>query len=400
MKNFKVLFIPSWYPTKQFPESGIFFKNQANALRNRGFDVNVITPPIINNLLSKSGVHKIYKIFNSPKISSTNKDGLTEYRSESFGFTRYYWLRNFFLFRNSNLLLRRYMKEKGKPDIIHAHSVFFGGFLAYYFKRKYKIPYIITEVSTAAARNKIPLSEYSFFKKVFKNAHKRIMISPQLGNLLENKFGGSIKPWQCIPLMVTDNFFKTNQENIVNNITNGEFLFLNIGIMHLHDQKGHKDLLNAFANNFRNQKNVQLELIGDGPNRKNLEVLVKQLGIWEQIRFKGQMKNEEIPQEINKCNVLVVSSHYETFGVAVIEAMAYGKPVVATECGGPESIVNKDNGIIVPRMNVQKLGEGLNNIKNNIKNYDPNIIAEYCKNNYSEKVIVQKLIDLYLEVLN
>lgn len=400
MKKIKILFIPSWYPTNQFPEAGIFFKNQALALRKRGFDVNVIIPPNINNLLSKDGLRKIYKIFDSPVISTTNKDGLTEYRSESFGFTRYDWLRNYFLFRNSNLLLRRYLKEKGKPDIIHAHSVFFGGFLAYYFKRKYKIPYIITEVSTAAAENKIPSSDYSFFNKVFKSANKRIMISPQLGTLLENKFGKCIKPWKCIPLMVTNKFFKTNQVNTVDTITNGKFRFLNIGIMHMYDQKGHKDLLNAFANNFRNQKNVQLELIGDGPNRKNLEVLAKQLGIWEQVYFKGQMKNEKIPQEINNCNVLVVSSHYETFGVAVIEAMACGKPVVTTECGGPESIVNKDNGIIVPTMNVQKLGEGLRKIKNNIRNYDPNIIAEYCKNNYSEKVIVQKLIDLYLEVLN
>lgn len=90
----------------------------------------------------------------------------------------------------------------------------------------------------------------------------------------------------------------------------------------------------------------QLVVIGDGPARRELEQLRDQLGLSSWVVFVGERR--DIPQILRSLDMFVLPSLYEGFGIAILEAMAAGKPVIATRVGGiPEFVVSGETGILV-----------------------------------------------------
>ena len=110
----------------------------------------------------------------------------------------------------------------------------------------------------------------------------------------------------------------------------------------------------------------KLFLVGDGPLRGQLENLVSLLGIEGRIKFLGWQERAEVANLLHGCEVFVLPSRSEPFGVAIVEAMACRKPVVATKAGGiPEIIQNGKNGILVEPDNPAALAEALVNVIKN-----------------------------------
>ena len=93
--------------------------------------------------------------------------------------------------------------------------------------------------------------------------------------------------------------------------------------------------------------NVKFLLVGDGPQRPVLERLVQWLGIDEHISFLGF--RADVFAVVSMLDVFVLCSKWETFPISLIEAMALGKPVIATDVGGVKEIITKgENGLLVP----------------------------------------------------
>jgi glycosyltransferase involved in cell wall biosynthesis len=176
------------------------------------------------------------------------------------------------------------------------------------------------------------------------------------------------------------------------------FIFLNIG--NLFKIKRHDILLRAFSNAFEQNHNVNLQIGGDGPLKNRLIRLSEKLGVSKRVIFLGGLNNDEVIWSLQNCNVFVSSSSYETFGVALIEALACGKPVVAVKSGGPEFIVNKDNGLLVPSENIDFLSKALVEIKDKYTKYNPELIRKDCIKRFNENTIMHKLSNLFEKALN
>ena len=99
-------------------------------------------------------------------------------------------------------------------------------------------------------------------------------------------------------------------------------------------------------------------------------------------------------------NAFVLASRTETFGVVYIEALAQGLPVIATRCGGPESIVTSDNGLLVPIENIPELTKALLTLYENHAQYDPVRLRQDCLQQFGSRAIAQHLIDTFQKVLN
>ncbi|MEM4188257.1 MAG: glycosyltransferase family 4 protein, partial [Candidatus Hadarchaeum sp.] len=94
---------------------------------------------------------------------------------------------------------------------------------------------------------------------------------------------------------------------------------------------------------------IGLVVIGDGPERSQLEALARKLGVSERVHFAGSLSKFETLRLMAACDLFVLNSTYEGLPHVVLEAMALGLPVVATAVGGtPEVVKDGETGILVP----------------------------------------------------
>jgi glycosyltransferase involved in cell wall biosynthesis len=129
-----------------------------------------------------------------------------------------------------------------------------------------------------------------------------------------------------------------------------------ITVGRLHPSKGHDDLLRATAQLVKAGRNVTLRILGDGPQRHDLESLAQELDLADKVRFAGSVSEEEIIDEMRKADVFVLASHAEPLGVAYMEAMAMEVATIGTASGGVTEIITDGvDGLLVEPRNVDAL---------------------------------------------
>jgi len=118
-------------------------------------------------------------------------------------------------------------------------------------------------------------------------------------------------------------------------------------VARLTEAKDHGNLLRAFAMVRREAPEVRLVLVGDGELREDIESMVSSLGLRDAVEMTG--KRSDIPQLLAGMDIFVLPSRREGFPVSIIEAMAGGRAVVATDVGGVREILEDGaDGIVVP----------------------------------------------------
>ena len=116
-----------------------------------------------------------------------------------------------------------------------------------------------------------------------------------------------------------------------------------------------KDLVNLIPQ-------VKFLIVGDGPLRQELESRTHQLNMENYFKFLGT--REDIPEILKISNCFVNCSDYETFGLAIVEAMAAGIPIVATDAGGVNEIVkDKETGLVISKIDSAALVKAIHRIK-------------------------------------
>jgi glycosyltransferase involved in cell wall biosynthesis len=125
-------------------------------------------------------------------------------------------------------------------------------------------------------------------------------------------------------------------------------------------KKGQDILIRAFELLRRGHADVDLLLAGDGRERGRCERLAAELGLGKAVRFLGAVCRDRIPELLAGTEMLVLPSRQEPFGIVLLEAMAAGKPIVATVVGGvPELVRDGKNGLLVNPEDPQALSEAI-----------------------------------------
>lgn len=417
-----VLIIPSEeFLPKQSHLAGIFQKHQALSLKKAGCDVGIISISLkysiwmilknialkilnkctvseLKNLTISKQVALLYnKCFNIEKfITKEQIDGLTVYRIEGFYYlppskhsNHYGWL------KGGEKLLDYYCLENGIPDIIHAHNSVYAGILANRISEKYKIPYVITEHSSFIARNLESKYLKSQIVKSYLNASKLFVVSDFLGNCINHYFGKKIK-WYVLPNVLDPDV--ENSEKVKKIINDETFTFISIGS--LIPIKRHKDIIKAFQKCFSVTDNIQLMIAGDGELQEELSEYIHESEIGGKIKLLGRLDRDHIIELIENAQCLVLSSEIETFGVVIIEALSKGKPVIASSCGGPQSIINNTNGILYKVGDIDALCNSLSRMYHFYKNFDAEKIQKDTLLRYGQDVFSKKLIHEYEQLIH
>jgi glycosyltransferase involved in cell wall biosynthesis len=172
------------------------------------------------------------------------------------------------------------------------------------------------------------------------------------------------------------------------------FVFLTVAL--LHPVKALPTLLQAFKLVIeRGHGNLRLDIGGDGPERAALESLASHLGLDDNCRFLGLLDREGVRSALQKCDSFVLASRYESFGVVLGEAMACGKPVIATSCGGPEFVVTPETGVLVPPGSPDALADAMENAILRRDQLDPDTIRASVVERFGESSFVARWSELY-----
>lgn len=126
----------------------------------------------------------------------------------------------------------------------------------------------------------------------------------------------------------------------------------------LHEQKGHRYLIEAIPSVMSTQPSLHTFVVGDGPLETSLKQKTEELGISGSVTFTGFREN--IQEWIGISDVIVLPSLYEGLPLTLIEAAATEKPVIATRVDGtPEIVVDGETGLLVPPRNPTGLAEAV-----------------------------------------
>jgi len=368
---------------------GIFQFHQASALIRNGCKIGLISNPMLYLPFRKSSE----KLQLGKVIERDFGFPVLEYNGYNF-FPKLRGLQRILLSGYGNHLFKVYCKKYGKPDILHAHNARSSGVLASQLKKNHSIPYGITEHSTAYATGWVNKIEFPFLKNTYQHADFRIFVSPELGNTIETLFGKDvIRPWVYIP-NILDHLFEN--ADLHPPLSKPRFTFLVVA--NLIERKGLIELLSAFKILIEDGNDCSLHIIGNGPQEETLKKKAVDTGIEDRVSFLGKILREQILREMQTCDVYLQPSYYETFGVAIIEALSCGKPVIATSSGGPNNIVNQDNGILIPPVDISALADAMRKMKDQIRQFNPIKIREQCISLYGEKAVTESLIKIYKEV--
>lgn len=377
----KVVFVTRGWPTSADPMSGNFESVQAKALAKRGLEVAVLY------LRKKSLAH----VFESKAIVCEKEDCI-RVLSKTVVLTE---LPRFFLTKNNriDLWLRQraflklyecYKKTVGDADVLHAHFINQACDCKNVLE-KYHVPFVITEHWSKMNQTSLD-GCLAILSKGYLWADKVISVSEALGESLKNKFSIDC---EVIHNMVPDHFFDSTM-----NTLNDTKVFRFISVGSLVAIKNFDIIIRALQKS-RYLEKCELIIVGSGPEYNILQTLIVELGLTNKVFLRGRKTPKEVSELMAASDCFILTSRSETFGIVYIEAMAKGKPVIATACGGPESFVNESNGILIPTEDIEATTEAMDFMVENIDKYDGEAIRHYCYENFSEELISKKIIDVY-----
>ena len=101
---------------------------------------------------------------------------------------------------------------------------------------------------------------------------------------------------------------------------------------------------------------------------------------------------------MQECNVFVLPSLHETFGIVLGEAMACGKPVISTRCGGPEYVVTPDTGVLVDVANPVALADAMEAFISGRHSYDPQLVRRSVTERFGEEAFLRNISSIYEQV--
>ncbi len=387
-----VLFIPSWYATRDNPVHGSFFRDQALAVAKLGVQTGVVYTELRSlRSLPADGAREMFR--RRYRVTEADDNGVSTMRVEGWLIPQAKRLSRQLWVQQTQRLVRSYARRHGVPDVIHAHCVHNAGVAAMEAKRRFRIPFVVTEHFSGYARGLLSDALLVQAREVFTEADRIIAVSHALSQQIQRYAGG--KAIGVIPNLVDTEFFSPPPEAR----RTRPFTFLFVGF--LTDNKGVEELLRAFAVAFGADDSVRLEIGGDGVHRPVLEAVARDLGLGNRVRFLGLLSREQVRAALWRANAFVSASRVETFGVVLIEAMATGIPVIVTRCGGPEEIVTTELGRLVPAGDGEALQLAMSQMNSRCEEWHAAAprIRDHVERNFSAGRVGRRLLEVYESVI-
>ena len=349
-----ILILTTLYPNNVQYRHGVFIENRTRELIKHYPDtkVTVLAPiPYFPSWIPVRGYESYSHVFDK------------EIRHTIEIFHPKYWvipkigmnITPYFLYQTCLKAIEAIQKSGFSIDVIDAHYFYPDGVVASWLGKKFNIPVMVT--ARGSDINIIPNNKIA--KKRIIKALEDIQASGAVSQALADKMV-KLAPKAKPPIVLRNGVDLTLfspaavKPELPFLLGRNEKLILSVG--NLVELKGHHLVIEALSL----LDNVKLIIIGEGEEKIHLQKLVSALGLAHRVFFTGNLKHTELPGYYAIADVLVLASSREGMPNVLLESLACGTPVVATDVGGSAEVIShNDIGELVTERKVSSIVEAL-----------------------------------------
>jgi glycosyltransferase involved in cell wall biosynthesis len=297
-----------------------------------------------------------------------------------------------------------WIKKNIRPIVVTGLQSFPTGIIAQKLAQALDIKYLTWEhLSTYERGDGLPNSD-EFFIKFFKNAHAVLVVSPSLGDAINQRFAISLSNLNVLPNPIPLNFKespKTPKPDWLEGISDNDFVFASWTTWR--DIKRLDRLLDSFGKVYKQNENVKL-IVAGLLDEKSLKIkedfLHANPSIKKSVLFTGSIDRASIRHLAGSADCCVISSDFETFGLQMVEAISVGTPVVSTRCGGPENIlINPCLGQLCDKGSGDALSAAMLQVMSNRERFKRDEISYIADELFGDTAIKRKWAAVYTDIV-
>ena len=395
----KSLFITPWYPTKYDAMSGLFVFRHAEAVLSQDIDVHVLYicyhPDVKKHYVEHIHSHGVKQTF---FYYPDKKNSITEIKH---------------LFK----AWRYWHSHYGLPAIIHLNVLTKQIILPLYIKKRYNIPFVLTEHWTgylpengAFYRNKLK----EFHKKAITKASMVMPVSDLLADAMKKALSNNLRDITVIPNVVNDLFYSLskNEYSKTTHPKNKEkFVFLHVSCFN-NEAKNTVGIVEATEQLLAIRDDFKVKMVGTGPDFELTKAAANIKGLTNRgiIEFTGELLTEQVAIEMTEADAFILFSNYETAAVVLQEASVMELPIISTAVGIAPMILHpitktendikiSSQGILVPQKDTNTLCYAMNYMIDHINDFSTRDNSN-IKNEYTYESIGEKISAVYKQTIS
>ncbi|CAN5119187.1 glycosyltransferase family 4 protein [soil metagenome] len=384
-----ILWLPAWYPNKLAPFDGDFIQRHARAVaifqpvtviyvkkdENTKYQKNIEIDISIENNLTEIIIY-----YNPLKTGIRVIDRLLSQRT----YKKIY-----------RQVILKYIMENGMPPLVHVHVAWKAGIVALWLKKKFGVPYIISEHWSGYLQNTNDgVRDLYFFQRkslesIIRNATKITVVSHILGKAISNHF--NIPDYLVIPNTIDTSIFYPGKET-----QNDVKTFIHIS--NLKYPKNIFSILKSFAE--IRTEGFHFKFLIYSQASAPLEKWIKEKGMEQYVALRNEVPQVELAEQIKLADALILYSKFETFGCVALEANACGIPVIVSDIPAlRENIKEGEGGIFVDLDDSNALATTLKNFIKGNHQFDKQLMAKNAADRFNFEIIGNEFSKLYKEIL-
>ena len=358
----QVLILAGYFPKPHNPAMGVWALEQAKALQRKGVEVVVISPtPWIPKV---AGI--TFKLKEWASVPSEYSwDGVKTYYPRSLYYPtgvikKCYVQVPYIQYYPVQYTVRKLMLSKGmSPDLIYCHHPLIEGMVGLAIKEKYRIPLVVVEhclVDVQSFLDHTALAKKAYTHVLCK-ADAVIAVSKLLASRMEQFFANNPKTISVIENGVDISKLPAQKMPKPSGYKDRKVI-LSVGW--LEERKGHRILIQAIKKVLPLIPTIKCIIIGRGSQEDQLRGLINELHLQEHVEIVGNMPHSELMSFMSWCDVFVLPSWNEAFGVVYVEAMGCKTPIIGTKGEGIAEVIEEGkHGLLVKPRDVDSLVQAL-----------------------------------------
>jgi glycosyltransferase involved in cell wall biosynthesis len=297
--------------------------------------------------------------------------------------------------------IRPYL-DKEQPDIVHSHFLYPAG-LAAPLVQKMGIPYVITIHGDDFYSSISVPSLYARVKAALGIANKIICVGPDLKNDVITEFPEVTGKTEVVMHSVDFDYFNREADAVerpseLSSASDSSRINV-LCVARIHRKKGLHLLIDAIAGSELLKQKCNFHIVGplsDPAYRQELAGQINRYGL-DNIHIHGPQEKSGLRKWYVHSDMYVQPSLDEPFGITILEALACGLPAVVTRSGGPQQMVNSENGVVCD-ISAQDIRTGLTKVATELETFSSAAVRKSVMTRFSADAKQQKLIKIYQEI--